>query len=431
MACSTSAGCGSSGKCSSGGCNKMNSFDWFADIPLSDNYNFKLVEISFKNGSRKSFYNNDQKLDLFRGDYVVLDASQGYDIGEVALTGELVKLQMKKKDVKETSDNIRKILRKATPEDIEKLQSLREKEKPMLVKARVIARNLNLDMKIGDVEFQGDGKKATFYYTAENRVDFRELVKQYAGEFKVKIEMRQIGARQEAGRIGGMGSCGRELCCSSWLSDFDSVSTSSARYQQLSINTDKLSGQCGRLKCCLNYELDTYLDALKGIPKNPDKIRTKEGIAFLRKTDIFKKELTYNLDKTNKYFKLSAEDVSKLLIMNKKGEFPNSLVDFNIVEELEETDDNKDFNNDLVGSVSLSTLEKNTKKKRRNKRKRKTTPSNNNSNNNNGKSNNTTNKRKNNNNSPAAKNNNKKNNNNRNKRKRNNNNNNNNNNPNK
>ena len=373
MACSTTAGCGSSGGCSSGGCNKMNSFDWFADIPLSDNYNFKLVEVSFKNGSRKSFYNNDQKLDLFRGDYVVLDASQGYDIGEIALTGELVKLQMKKKDVKESSDNIRKILRKATEADIQKLKELRDKEKAMLVKARVISRSLNLDMKIGDVEFQGDGKKTTFYYTAENRVDFRELVKQYASEFKVKIEMRQIGARQEAGRIGGMGSCGRELCCSSWLSDFDSVSTGSARYQQLSINTDKLSGQCGRLKCCLNYELDTYLDALKGIPKNPDKIKTKEGIAFLRKTDIFKKELTYNLDKTNKYFKLSAENVAKLLLMNKNGEFPNSLVDFNIVEVAKDQDIIDAYSGDLVGNVTLQTLEKNTKKKRRNKNYKKKT----------------------------------------------------------
>lgn len=381
MACSTTAGCGSSGGCSSGGCNKMNSFDWFADIPLSDNYNCKFIEISFKNGSRKSFYNNDQKLDLYRGDLVIVDASQGFDIGEVALTGELVKIQMKKKDVKETSDNIRKILRKASEEDIQKLEDLRAKEKAMLVKARVIARSLNLDMKIGDVEFQGDGKKTTFYYTADNRVDFRELVKQYASEFKVKIEMRQIGARQEAGRIGGMGSCGRELCCSSWLSDFDSVSTGSARYQQLSINTDKLSGQCGRLKCCLNYELDTYMDALKGIPKNPDKIKTKEGIAFLRKTDIFKKELTYNLDKTNKYFKLSAEDVAKLLLMNKNGEFPNSLVDFNIVDVAKDQDMIDAYSGDLVGNVTLQTLEKNTKKKRRNKKKNYKSKSNTNQNN--------------------------------------------------
>jgi len=364
MACST-AGCGSSGGCSSGGCNKMNTFDWFADIPLSDNYNFNLVEISFKNGSRKAFYRNDKKLDLFRGDFVIVDASQGYDIGEVALTGELVKVQMKKKDVKETADNIRNILRKATEEDVEQMRELRSKEKQMLVKARVISRSLELDMKIGDIEYQGDGKKATFFYTAENRIDFRELVKQYAGTFKVKIEMRQIGARQEAGRIGGMGSCGRELCCSTWLSDFESVSTGAARYQQLSINTDKLSGQCGRLKCCLNYELDTYMDALKGIPKNPDKIKTKEGTAYLRKTDIFKRELTYNLDRSNKYFKLSAEDVATLIQMNKTGDLPNSLQDFSIIDEPKTKELDDAYNEDLVGSVSLQTLEKKSKKKKR------------------------------------------------------------------
>ena len=371
MACST-AGCGSSGGCSTGGCNKMNTFDWFADIPLTDNFNFNLVEISFKNGARKGFYRNDKKIELFRGDIVMVEASQGFDVGEVSLSGELVKLQMKKKDVKESADTIRNILRKATEEDTKRMHELRGKEKAMLVKARVISRSLDLEMKVGDIEFQGDGKKATFFYTADNRIDFRELVKQYAGAFKVKIEMRQIGARQEAGRIGGIGSCGRELCCSTWLSDFESVSTGAARYQQLSINTDKLSGQCGRLKCCLNFELDTYMDALKSIPKNPDKIRTKEGTAYLRKTDIFKKELTYNIDKSNKYYKLSAEDVATLIQMNKKGEHPNSLSDFNIVEEPKDKELDEAYNEDLVGSVSLKTLEKNTKKKsRKNKNYRK------------------------------------------------------------
>jgi cell fate regulator YaaT (PSP1 superfamily) len=383
MACST-GGCGSSGGCSSGGCNKMNTFDWFADIPLSDNYNFNLVEISFKNGARKGFYRNDKKLDLFRGDLVIVDASQGFDIGEVSLTGELVKLQMKKKEVKETADTIRNILRKATEDDIERMHELRGKEREMLVKARVISRSLELEMKVSDIEYQGDGKKATFFYTADNRIDFRELVKQYASSFKVKIEMRQIGARQEAGRIGGIGSCGRELCCSTWLSDFESVSTGAARYQQLSINTDKLSGQCGRLKCCLNYELDTYMDALKTIPKNPDKIRTKEGTAYLRKTDIFKRELTYNIDKSNKYYKLSADDVATLIQMNKKGEHPNSLADFNIIEEAKDKELDEAYNEDLVGSVSLQTLEKNTKKKKRkNNNYRKNRNSNRNNNNNN------------------------------------------------
>lgn len=370
MACS-SGGCGkTAGGCSSGGCNRVNTYDWFADIPLSDNYNFNIVEVSFKNGSRKAFYTNDNKLDLFKGDVVVVEAAQGYDIGEVSLKGELVKLQMKRKNVKESADTIRKILRSASENDIEKLHELRNSEKEIMIKARVISRELNLDMKLGDVEFQGDGKKITFYYTAENRIDFRELVKRYVSEFKVKIEMRQIGARQEAGRIGGIGSCGRELCCSTWITDFQSVSTGAARYQQLSINTEKLSGQCGRLKCCLNYELDTYMDALKGIPKNCDKLKTEEGIAFLRKTDVFKGELTYNIDKTNKYYKISSEDVKKILHMNKNGEKPASLVDFNIEAVTEKKLDEYE---DLVGQVSLKAIEKkpvNKNKRRKNKNKK-------------------------------------------------------------
>jgi cell fate regulator YaaT (PSP1 superfamily) len=367
MACST-GGCGKSGGCSTGGCNRVNTFDWFADIPLSDNYNFNLVEISFKNGSRKAFFHNDNKLDLYKGDVVVVEAAQGYDIGEVSLKGELVKLQMKRKNVKESSDTIRKILRVASENDIEKLNDLRALERDIMIKARVISRELNLDMKLGDVEFQGDGKKVTFFYTAENRIDFRDLVKRYVSEFKVKIEMRQIGARQEAGRIGGIGSCGRELCCSTWITDFKSVSTGAARYQQLSINTEKLSGQCGRLKCCLNYELDTYLDALKGIPKNPDKLKTQEGNAFLRKTDVFKGELTYNIEKTNKFYKLSAEDVKKILLMNKNGEKPASLVDFNI-ETI--TEKQLDEYEDLVGQVSLKNIENKTKNRNKNKRRNK------------------------------------------------------------
>lgn len=365
MGCST-GGCGSSGGCSTGGCNKLNTFDWFAEIPISDNYHFNLVEISFKNGARKGFYRNDGKIDLYKGDYVVVDAAQGYDIGEVSLKGELVKLQMKKKGVKESSDTIRRILRKASDSDLEQLETLREREKNTMIKARVISRELNLEMKIGDVEFQGDGKKVTFYYTAEGRVDFRELVKRYVSEFSMKIEMRQIGARQEAGRIGGIGSCGRELCCSSWLTDFKSVSTGAARYQQLSINTEKLSGQCGRLKCCLNYELDTYMDALKGIPKNAEKLKTEEGTAFLRKTDVFKRELTYCIDKTNKFYKLSGVDVREILKMNKEGKKPISLVDFNIETV---TEKEKDQYEELVGQINLKAIEK--KPKRKNKRRNK------------------------------------------------------------
>jgi cell fate regulator YaaT (PSP1 superfamily) len=371
MACS-SGGCGKTdgGGCSSGGCNRVNSYDWFADIPLSDQYNFNTVEISFKNGSRKAFFTNDNKLELYKGDAVIVEAAQGYDIGEVSLKGELVKLQMKRKNVKESADTIRKILRKASENDIEKLEELRASERDIMIKARVISRELKLDMKLGDVEYQGDGKKVTFYYTAENRIDFRELVKRYVSEFKVKIEMRQIGARQEAGRIGGIGSCGRELCCSTWITDFQSVSTGAARYQQLSINTEKLSGQCGRLKCCLNYELDTYLDALKTIPKNSDKLKTQEGIAFLRKTDVFKGELTYSIEKINKFYKLSAEDVKKVLLMNKNDEKPASLVDFNI-ETI--TEKSKDVYEDLVGQVSLKAIEKkpsNNNNRNKNKRRK-------------------------------------------------------------
>lgn len=368
MACS-SGGCGKTdgGGCSSGGCNRINTYDWFADIPLSDQYNFNTVEISFKNGSRKAFFTNDSKLELYKGDSVVVEAAQGYDIGEVSMKGELVKLQMKRKNVKESADTIRKILRKASENDTEKLEELRASEREIMIKARVISRELNLDMKLGDVEYQGDGKKVTFYYTAENRIDFRDLVKRYVSEFKVKIEMRQIGARQEAGRIGGIGSCGRELCCSTWITDFQSVSTGAARYQQLSINTEKLSGQCGRLKCCLNYELDTYLDALKGIPKNSEKLKTQEGTAFLRKTDVFKGELTYSIDKTSKFYKLSAEDVKKILLMNKNNEKPASLVDFNI-ETI--TEKKLDEYEDLVGQVSLKNIEKKSSNNNRNKNKR-------------------------------------------------------------
>lgn len=368
MACS-SGGCGKTdgGGCSSGGCNRINTYDWFADIPLSNQYNFNTVEISFKNGSRKAFFTNDSKLELYKGDSVVVEAAQGYDIGEVSMKGELVKLQMKRKNVKESADTIRKILRKASENDTEKLEELRASEREIMIKARVISRELNLDMKLGDVEYQGDGKKVTFYYTAENRIDFRDLVKRYVSEFKVKIEMRQIGARQEAGRIGGIGSCGRELCCSTWITDFQSVSTGAARYQQLSINTEKLSGQCGRLKCCLNYELDTYLDALKGIPKNSEKLKTQEGTAFLRKTDVFKGELTYSIDKTSKFYKLSAEDVKKILLMNKNNEKPASLVDFNI-ETI--TEKKLDEYEDLVGQVSLKNIEKKSSNNNRNKNKR-------------------------------------------------------------
>lgn len=355
-------GC-SSGGCNtaSGSCNKMNTYNWLADMPIAPGNQFNIVEISFKNGARKDYFRNVNNLDLYKGDMVVVQSTQGFDIGEVSLSGELVKMQMKKKKKKD-NDDILKIHRKAKPEELDYLAELRKKEKDLMITARVISRELNLDMKVGDVEYQGDGKKATFYYTSNARVDFRELVKKYVAKFKIKIEMRQIGSRQEAQRIGGMGSCGRELCCSSFLNEFKSVTTGAARYQQLSIVSDKLSGQCGRLKCCLNYELDTYVEAFKNIPKKADKLKTKEGTAYLRKTDIFKMEMTYNINKTNKYYKLSVEDVAKVQQMNKKGNIPETLANFNIVEEPKEKEKIYD---DLVGQVSLNSLNKKTKSKRR------------------------------------------------------------------
>lgn len=347
---------------SSGGCNRMNVYDWFSDMPLSFNENFNIVEVSFKNGARKGFYRNTQHLDLHKGQLVVVEAAQGYDIGEVDLQGELVKTQMKKRKVSERDDTIRNILRPGIDDDLKILQEIRAKEPETMVRARAISRSMNLEMKIGDIEYQGDYKKVTIYYTAEDRVDFRELVKVYAREFKVKIEMRQIGARQEAARIGGIGTCGRELCCSTWLSDFKSVTTQAVRYQNLAINTDKLSGQCGRLKCCLNYELDTYCDALRNFPRNMDRIETDEGLAILRKTEILKQQAVYEYEhQRGVSFKLGIEQVKELLWMNKSGKKPKSLMDFAITEEVK-VDESK--HEDLVGQVSLSTLEEKERRKR-------------------------------------------------------------------
>jgi len=358
-------GCQSKGGCSSGGCNRMNVFDWFADIPISFNENFNIVEVSFKKGARKGFYRNPSNLELHKGGLVVVEAAQGYDVGEVSLQGELVKLQMKKRKVTERDDTIRNILRIANEQDTSTIVEIRAKENETMVRARAIARSMNLEMKIGDIEFQGDNKKGTIFYTADDRVDFRELVKVYAKEFKVKIEMRQIGARQEAGRIGGIGTCGRELCCSTWLNDFKSVTTQTVRYQNLAINTDKLSGQCGRLKCCLNYELDTYNDALRNFPKHADRIDTEDGMAYLKKTEILKKQMWYEYDtQRGNFFKLEIQDVKDLLFMNKSGKKPKSLDDFAIVEDVK-VDESK--HEDLVGQVTIATLEEKERKKRRSK----------------------------------------------------------------
>lgn len=357
-------GCNSNGGCSTGGCNKLNTFDWLAQLEIDEPEAFDVVEVSFKNGSRKGFYYNPPQARSIIGDSVVVEAQNGYDIGRISLTGELVRLQMKKKRFSE-NNAIPKIVRRANERDLEKLASARELEHNAMVRARAIARNLGLEMKLGDVEYQGDRRKATFYYTADGRVDFRELIRHYAKEFKVKIEMRQIGARQESARIGGLGSCGRELCCSTWLTNFKSVTTGAARYQNLAINQSKLSGQCGRLKCCLNYELDTYLDALQDFPKNPDKLYTEAGTAVLIKTNVFKRSMVYvyqDASKKGKFITLSVDRVKEVLAMNAQQEKPMELQDSKMLA-LAAEEVMIDYD-DVTGAIELPMEERRRKKGR-------------------------------------------------------------------
>lgn len=374
----TPKGCNNNGGCSSGGCNKLNTYDWLTRMDLPDTNEFGFVEVSFKNGSRKSFFQYTPHTHAVTGDMVVVESGAGMDVGKISLSGDLVRLQMKKKKVTEESIQ-HKIVRRANERDMEKLQDARSREQKTMVKARVIARNLGLEMKIGDVEFQGDKRKATFYYTADGRVDFRELIREYAKEFRVKIEMRQIGARQESARIGGIGSCGRELCCSTWLTDFRSVSTAAARYQNLAINQTKLSGQCGRLKCCLNYELDTYMDALEAFPKGVDKLFTEAGRASLVKTDIFKRTMYFAYDTESgprgKFYPLSLERVKAIHAMNKNGEKPTELVDdadkYGMLEE-QIPATSVEFGDDegLTGVIELPPEERRRRKKNRNKKRK-------------------------------------------------------------
>ena len=322
------AGCNNNGSCgTSDGCNKLSVFDWLGNMNLPEGQNrFDIVEIRFKN-SRKEFFRNTNSLNINVGDVIAVESNSGHDIGTVSLTGELVKLQLKKHNVNFDSEEIKKIYRKAKQTDIEKWREAQSLEINTMYRARTIALNLGLQMKLSDVEYQGDKSKAIFYYTDDARVDFRELIKLLADEFKVRIEMKQIGARQEASRLGGIGSCGRELCCSSWLTDFRTVSTSAARYQQLSLNPLKLAGQCGKLKCCLNYELDSYLDALKEFPEmDGKKLQTKKGDAFLQKTDIFKRTMwfSYRSD-PGVFIPLDLKTVHSILELNAKGEMPEAL----------------------------------------------------------------------------------------------------------
>jgi len=364
------AGCKSNGGCSSGGCNRLNVFDWLANIPLSDSLApFDIIEVSFNNGSRKDFFRNVTRQLFDKGEMVTVEGISGFDIGTVSLTGELVKLQMKKRRAEDTPE-VKKVLRRPTADDLHRMNENKAREREALIKARALARNLGLEMKLTEVEIQADGRKATFFYTADDRVDFRELIKVYASEFRVKVEMRQIGARQEAGKVGGIGSCGRELCCSTWLSDFKSVNTTAARYQNLSINQAKLSGQCGRLKCCLNYELDTYLDALKDFPEDADTIETAGGVASLQKRDIFKNLMWYSYDSSNKQYPLTISRVKEIRQLNKQGIKPEELKAVEVVvAKPKETD--LGFA-DVVGQISLRSLEKTAhKRKQKDKEKQK------------------------------------------------------------
>jgi len=369
-------GCKNNGTCGTDSCNKLTVFDWLSNMSLPNGEKpFDWVEVRFKNG-RKVYYKNPENLTLSIGDVVATQAQSGHDVGMITLAGELVRIQMKRKNISEEDPEALKIYRKASQKDIDIWSSARDKEEAMKVKARQFAINLNLQMKISDIEFQGDGSKATFYYTAEERVDFRELIKVFAKEFRTRIEMKQVGFRQEAARLGGIGSCGRELCCSTWLTDFRSVSTSAARYQQLSLNPQKLAGQCGKLKCCLNYELDTYLDALKDFPKSDVKLFTEKGKAVCQKTDIFKRHMWFAYEgEWMNWYKLTVDQANEVIALNAKNEKAQSLEEY--AEELKE-DTKVEFEN-VVGQDSLTRFDspKRNNKRRNNRNRNKRKKSNN------------------------------------------------------
>ncbi len=361
-------GCKNNGTCGTDSCNKLTVFDWLSNMSLPNGEKpFSWVEVRYKNG-RKEYYNNTENLTLSIGDLVATQAATGHDIGMVTLTGELVRVQMKRKNIKENAKDALKIYRKANQKDIDIWSAARDKEEPMKVKARQFAIDLKLQMKISDIEFQGDASKATFYYTAEERVDFRELIKVFAREFRTRIEMRQVGFRQEAARLGGIGSCGRELCCSTWLTDFRSVSTSAARYQQLSLNPQKLAGQCGKLKCCLNYELDTYLDALKSFPKTDVKLYTEKGTAVCQKTDIFKGHMWFAYEgEWMNWHKITTTQANEIIAVNKQKKKVASLEMYAL--EIAEEDTKEVFEN-VVGQDSLTRFDnpKRNVKRKSNKR---------------------------------------------------------------
>lgn len=337
---------------------KLQSYNWLGDVPGSFN-DYEIVEVTFKN-TRKGFYRNSTHLPLEIGDMVAVEACPGHDIGRVSMMGKLVKLQMKRANLRQDAEILR-VFRKAKPSDLERYEEAKAKETDTMIRSRKIAEDLHLNMKIGDVEYQGDGNKAIFYYIADERVDFRQLIKVLADVFKIRIEMKQIGARQEAGRIGGIGPCGRPLCCSSWMTNFVSVATSAARYQDISLNPQKLAGQCAKLKCCINFEVDGYVEASKSLPPREVRLETKDNTYFHFKTDIFKREITYSTDKSiaANLVTLSAERVFEVIALNKNGVRPEKLLPDDDQREKEMS-----AYGDIIGQDSVSRFDK--KKKKRN-----------------------------------------------------------------
>ena len=365
--CLCCKGCGRQDK-------QLNTYDWLADIP-GNTEEQEMVEVQFKN-TRKGYYKNSNKLKLEKGDIVAVEASPGHDIGTVTLTGRLVPLQMRKANIKPDAE-IKRIYRKAKPVDMEKYEEAKAKEHDTMIRSRQIAKNLNLDMKIGDVEYQGDGNKAIFYYIADERVDFRQLIKVLAEAFRVRIEMKQIGARQEAGRIGGIGPCGRELCCATWMTNFVSVSTSAARYQDISLNPQKLAGQCAKLKCCLNYEVDAYVESQKRLPSKEMTLETVDGTFYFFKADILKGTIMYSTDKNfiANAVTITARRAFEIINMNRRGEKPESLT-----ESVKKNEPQKPV--DLVEQESLTRFDK--RKGNNSNRKKKRKPENNGNNGTNG-----------------------------------------------
>lgn len=356
-------GCKSNGGCSTGGCNRMNTYDWLRNLPMVEQESYcRVVEVSFNKGTRKDFFRNTTLQQFEKGDLITVEGVSGFDVGEISLTGEIVRLQMKKRGVREENPEMKKVLRYASDRDLDLMKQNKAREPEAVIRSRAIAKQLKLDMKISQVEMQADGRKATFFYIADGRVDFRELIKVYASEFKVKVEMRQIGARQEAGKVGGIGSCGRELCCSTWLTDFKSVNTTMARYQNLSINQTKLSGQCGRLKCCLNYELDTYLDALQHFPNNCDTIQVAKGTAYLVKKDIFKNLMWYSIQGSTTQYPLTIDSVKRIKSQNQQGIVPEELETVEVTSSKPKEVEPEFV--DVVGQISLRSLEKADRKRR-------------------------------------------------------------------